>query len=62
MNISTDIVINSVEIISLNGQVLTTAVFNANQGRINISNLTQGVYVVRISTTNGISTSKLVIE
>ncbi len=62
LNISASETIQTIEIVTLNGQVVMTSNINAKEGRINISDIPQGVYVVRIATNNGISTSKLVIQ
>lgn len=60
--VQSDVVINSVEIISVNGQVVADVEVNSNNSNIDISNLEKGVYIVNINTVNGTSTTKLVIE
>ncbi|MBN2663154.1 MAG: T9SS type A sorting domain-containing protein [Bacteroidales bacterium] len=62
LNIQSNELINSVQIYSINGQVIKGVNVNSNNTRIDISNLQQGVYIVNINTENGTSTTKLIIE
>ena len=48
--------IQQVEIIDVNGRMVMTA----KAGNINVSNLADGVYMVRVVTENGVSTQKIV--
>ncbi len=62
LNIKTDAVINSVEIISISGKLVKTTVVNQNNAKIDISNLDKGVYIVNVNTENGKTSTKLIIE
>ena len=54
--------INSVRIYSLNGQEVFNTIVNANQIRINTSNLSNGIYIVDIKSNNTSVKRKLIIE
>ena len=58
--IKSDIQINKVEIYSLTGSLILTE--NKFSGKINVSSLTQGVYMINIYTNNGVDVKKIVIR
>lgn len=53
-------VINFVEIVDLNGRVVSSHELNATEGQISISNLASGVYMLNISTDQGKAVKKIV--
>jgi hypothetical protein len=58
LNISTDLVVRRVEILNVHGQIVR--VIEGSVTEIPVSNLTSGVYFVRITTDKGISTQRIV--
>ena len=58
INIETEFEIESVEIYNVQGQIVLTT----NQKEINISNLTSGIYMVRIQSINNSSITKKLIK
>lgn len=57
LNISSELELSNVELFNTIGQSVSTHQLNATTGVINLNNLSSGVYVARIQTTNGQSTS-----
>lgn len=56
-----NILINSVEIVDINGRTVKTAKFNgASDAQINISDLSAGVYLMNLSSDQGKTTKKII--
>ncbi|MCF6131972.1 T9SS-dependent choice-of-anchor J family protein [Flavobacterium wongokense] len=53
-------VVNTVEMSDLNGRVVKSSKVNATEGQISISDLAAGVYMMKISTDQGVATKKVV--
>jgi hypothetical protein len=53
-------VIESVELTDLNGRVVKTQAINATEGQVSISDLSAGVYMMKVSTDKGVATKKVV--
>jgi hypothetical protein len=64
VNISSTVnaTINSVEMTDLNGRIVMTKSVNATQGQIAIGDLATGIYMMKISTDQGIATKKIIKE
>jgi hypothetical protein len=60
INITAQSDFNTVEIVNFLGQTVLTQMNNSNKAIIDVSNLTNGVYFVRILSNNGISVQKFV--
>ncbi|GGD13788.1 T9SS type A sorting domain-containing protein [Flavobacterium orientale] len=54
--------IDAIQITDLNGRIIDSYSVNANEYGLNISNLSKGVYLIRIATDNGVGVKKLVKE
>jgi hypothetical protein len=54
-------VINQIAILNINGQLVSTSLIYGNQGIINISELSNGMYFLRIETAKGIIMKKIQI-
>ena len=55
-----NVIVNSVEMSDLNGRVIKSAKINATEGQISLSDLSSGVYMMRITTDQGTATKKIV--
>jgi len=55
-------VIESIEMIDLNGRVVKSHNINATEGQVSISDLATGVYMMKITTDQGTATKKVVKE
>lgn len=53
-------IINIVEMSDLNGRIVKTKTLNATEGQVSISDLSTGVYMMKISTDAGTATKKIV--
>jgi len=64
VNISSTVnaTINSVEMTDLNGRIVMTKSVNATQGQIAIGDLATGMYMMKISTDQGVATKKIIKE
>lgn len=62
LKINSNSIINNIEIVSTNGQIVYTNNFDANETSINVSDFDKGMYIVNITTENGISTKKIIIK
>ena len=59
INVSTDVEISSVEVFNVIGKrVMSTS--NLSENKIDVSNLTNGIYILRISSGNSFITKKFV--
>lgn len=52
--------ISGVEIFNVNGQLVKSVAPNANQATLNLSQLSKGMYLVRVKTNDGVKTLKIV--
>jgi hypothetical protein len=60
---SNDIVIDSIEFTDINGRTVKNVnTIGSNESQINISDLAQGVYMMKITSDKGTATKKLVVE
>ncbi len=55
-------IVSSVEILDLNGRVVKSVKVNATQGQISVSDLATGLYMMKISTDQGVATKKIIKE
>ncbi len=62
LNIKANVSIQSVNILNTMGQVVYTAIVNANTTSIQVDGLSAGVYTVVINSDNAMSTQKLIIK
>jgi hypothetical protein len=64
INISNDLnaVVNSIEMSDLNGRVVKTQMINAAEGQVSISDLSAGVYMMKVITDQGTATKKVIKE
>jgi hypothetical protein len=62
LNLSYDKEISNVEIYNLLGQKVSTSKINANEAQIDMSNLSKGAYMVKVTSDNQIKTIKVVKE
>lgn len=60
LNIENDSPISKVEVFNLTGQVVLNQTVNTKSAQINLSNLSSGIYLVRISYKNNIETFKII--
>jgi hypothetical protein len=56
----TNAVVSLVEMTDMNGRVIKSAKINATEGEISVSDLSSGVYMMRITTDQGNATKKIV--
>jgi hypothetical protein len=61
VNVKMNNTINKIEVVNMNGQVVAESVINNNEGSINVSNIANGMYFLRIETANGITMNKIQI-
>jgi poly(3-hydroxybutyrate) depolymerase len=54
--------IDKIEVTNINGQVVYNANINAIDHRIDVSEFNEGIYFVKVSTTKGIQTNKVIIR
>ncbi len=54
--------INSIEMTDLNGRVVKTQMINGTEGQISISDLSAGVYMMKVVTDQGTATKKVIKE
>jgi len=57
---NTNAIFNKVEVADMNGRVVKSDVVNATEGQISISDLSAGVYMMKITTDQGVATKKIV--
>ena len=62
LNISAEATIENISIINVAGQQVAAQTVGANSTTINVSNLTAGMYIVRINTTEGLQTVQNIIK
>ena len=63
INISNeDAVISSVDMTDMNGRVIKSTKFNATQAEVSIGDLATGIYMMKITTDQGVATKKVVKE
>ena len=64
INFSNDVsaVISTIEMTDLNGRVVKSEKFNATNGQVSISDLSTGVYMMKIKTDQGSAVKKIVKE
>jgi len=55
-------IVDTVEMTDLNGRVVKSQKVNATEGQISVSDLATGIYMMRISTDQGVATKKIVKE
>jgi hypothetical protein len=53
-------VVSKVEMTDLNGRVVKSQVMNATQGQVSVSDLAAGVYMMKITTDQGVATKKVI--
>jgi hypothetical protein len=53
-------VVSTVEMADLNGRVVKSATFNATEGEVSVSDLATGVYMMTITTDQGVAVKKIV--
>lgn len=51
-----------IEILNISGQIVSFENVNTNNAEINISNLSSGVYFIKVYTANDVTTQKLIVE
>jgi len=61
VNVKMNNTINKIAVVNMNGQVVAESVINNNEGSINVSNIANGMYFLRIETANGITMNKIQI-
>jgi hypothetical protein len=61
VNVKMNSTINKIAVVNMNGQVVAESVINNNEGSINVSNMANGMYFLRIETANGITMNKIQI-
>jgi len=61
VNVKMNTTINQIDIININGQVLLQSVINNNEVALNTSKLINGIYFLRIVTSNGVMMKKILI-
>ena len=57
-----DAVISSVDMTDMNGRVIKSTKFNATQAEVSIGDLATGIYMMKITTDQGVATKKVVKE
>lgn len=64
INFSNDVnaLIDTIDLTDLNGRVIKTVKVDAAQGQISVSDLSSGIYMMRISTDQGLAVKKIVKE
>ncbi|MBN2892510.1 MAG: C10 family peptidase [Bacteroidales bacterium] len=62
ISITSDKTIGNVEILSAEGKVVYSVNQNSKEANINITNLDKGMYIVNVTTENGTSTTKIIVE
>ncbi|TDP57535.1 T9SS type A sorting domain-containing protein [Flavobacterium dankookense] len=62
LNVSFNQEISTVEIFNLLGQKVSSKLMNANQGEVDMSNLTSGAYTVRVTSNDQVKTLKVIKE
>jgi len=62
LNVSNSQIIDNVQIINLLGQEVLSKMMNSNEGQIDMSGVTQGAYLVRITSNNQVKTMKVIKE
>ncbi|OFX26670.1 MAG: hypothetical protein A2033_18460 [Bacteroidetes bacterium GWA2_31_9] len=62
INFKSSINIETVELYNINGSLLITKNVNENSQKINISNLSKGIYIVRLNSAKGIATRKVLVN
>ena len=62
LNLSYNQEISNVEIFNLIGQKVSSNVINANQGQVDMSNLSNGVYLVKVTSNNQVKTIRVIKE
>lgn len=62
VNISSDNVIKSIELFDVQGRLLQTSIENNNTTKLDVSNKTNGLYFIRITTEKGAKVEKLIKE
>ncbi len=62
ISVKMNTVINLISIVNINGQVLLQSKINNNEGTINISELSNGIYFLRVVTSNGVITKKIQVS
>jgi len=60
VNISSENIINSIEIFNSLGQRVYQSVVNSNTKTIDISSFTNGVYILGVNTENGVIREKII--
>ena len=62
VNISSDVnaIISTIEMLDLNGRVIKSQKINATEGQISVSDLATGMYMMKITTDQGVATKKIV--
>ena len=53
-------VVSKVEMTDLNGRVVKSQVMNATEGQVSVSDLSAGVYMMKITTDQGVATKKVI--
>jgi len=62
LNVSFSQEISTVEIFNLLGQKVSSKLMNANQGEVDMTNLTSGAYTVRVTSNDQVKTLKVIKE
>lgn len=62
INNNLNAVVNSIEMSDLNGRVVKTQIINAAEGQVSISDLSAGVYMMKVITDQGTATKKVIKE
>jgi len=62
LNLSYNQEISNVEIFNLMGQKVSSQAINSNQGQVDMSNLSNGVYLVKVSSNNQVKTFRVIKE
>ncbi|TDP61971.1 T9SS type A sorting domain-containing protein [Flavobacterium dankookense] len=62
INNNLNAVVNSIEMSDLNGRVVKTQMINAAEGQVSISDLSAGVYLMKVVTDQGTATKKVIKE
>jgi hypothetical protein len=52
----------AVEIYNMLGQIIKTVVIDNQKEKINMSDLSRGIYYLKLNTNEGIQTKKIIIE
>ena len=62
VNISSDVnaIISTIEMLDLNGRVIKSQKINATEGQISVSDLATGMYMMKITTDQGVAVKKIV--